>query len=148
MSDIILQLNHEGTVYARKSNGSLIVEPDEKGLFTAADLGRTAGARERYEEIAAGMITKMSWGFLMGDCEYDPDSRTLIHRSVKKIFDVSIVSIPANNNTSIEARTWADGVIAARARRDAELETRRRKLRLAISIQEEIKHGRRRKSCY
>ena len=37
MSDIIFQLNHEGTVMARQSNGSLIVEVDENGLFTAAE---------------------------------------------------------------------------------------------------------------
>lgn len=141
MSDIILQLNHQGTVYARLSNGSLIVEPDEKGLFVAADLSRTSGARERYEEISAGMITKMSWGFLMGDCEYIPETRTLLHHSVKKIFDVSVVSIPANDNTSINARSFADGLISARARREAELEDRRRRLRLKIQLQEAIENG-------
>ena len=60
MSDIIFQLNHQGTVMARQSNGSLIVEVNEDGLFTAADLGRTEAARRLYEEISAGMITKMS----------------------------------------------------------------------------------------
>ena len=52
MSDVIFQLNHQGTVMARQSNGSLIVEPDEIGLFTAADLGRTEAARRLYEEIS------------------------------------------------------------------------------------------------
>ena len=134
MSDIIFQLNHQGTVMARQSNGSLIVTPDERGLFVAADLGRTEAARRLYEEISAGMITKMSWGFFIGDCEYDKESRTLIHHSVKKIFDVSAVSIPANQNTEINARSWADGVIGEATRREVELEERRRKLRLKLSI--------------
>lgn len=134
MSDIIYQLNHQGTVMARMSNGSLIVEPDEVGLFVAADLGRTEAARHHYEEIAAGMITKMSWGFFIGECEYDIDTRTLIHRRVKKIFDVSGVSIPANQNTEINARSWADGVIDLAARSEAELEERRRRLRLKTQI--------------
>ena len=132
MSDIIFQLNHQGTVYARQSNGSLIVEPDEIGLFTAADLSRTSGARSLYEEISTGMITKMSWGFTLGDYYYDAATRTIVHKTVKKIFDVSAVSIPANNNTEINARSWADGVIDLAARSEAALDERRRKLRLKI----------------
>ena len=132
MSDIIFQLNHQGTVFARQSNGSLIVEADDIGLFTAADLSRTSGARNLYEEISTGMITKMSWGFILGDYYYDTATRTIVHKTVKKIFDVSAVSIPANNNTEINARSWADGVIDLAARSEAALDERRRKLRLKI----------------
>lgn len=141
MSDIIFQLNHQGTVMARQSNGSLIVEVDAIGLFTAADLGRTEAARNLYEEISAGMITKMSWGFILGDYHYDAQTRTIVHKTVKKIFDVSAVSIPANNNTEINARSWVDGVIDLAARSEAELDDRRRKLRLKIQIQEELNHA-------
>ena len=137
-SDIIFQMNHQGTVMARQSNGSLIVEHDDVGLFTAADLGRTEAARRLYEEISTGMITKMSWGFILGDYHYDRDSRTIVHTRVKKIFDVSAVSIPANNNTEINARSWADGVIDLAARSEAELEERRRRLRLKIKLQEVV----------
>ena len=138
MSDVIMQLNHQGTVMARQSNGSLIVEADQTGLFTAADLGRTEAARRLYEEISTGMITKMSWGFIVGDCHYDRDTKTIVHTRVKKIFDVSGVSIPANQNTEINARSWVDGVIDLAARSEAELEERRRKLRLKIKLQEAI----------
>ena len=137
LSDVIYQLNHQGTVMARQSNGSLIVEPDEKGLFTAADLGRTQAARDHYEEIQAGMITKMSWGFVLGDYYFDRESRTIVHKTVKKIFDVSGVSIPANQNTEINARSWGDGVIDLAARSEAELDDRRRRLRLKIQLQED-----------
>ena len=141
MSDVIFQLNHQGTVMARQSNGSLIVEVDENGLFTAADLGRTEAARRLYEEISTGMITKMSWGFFAGDYYYDKDTRTIVHTRVKKIFDVSAVSIPANQNTEINARSWADGVIDLAARSEAELDERRRRLRLKIKLQEDLNHG-------
>ena len=137
LSDVIYQLNHQGTVMARQSNGSLIVEPNDTGLFTAVDLSRTEAARQHYEEISAGMITKMSWGFILGDYYYDRESRTIVHRSIKKVFDVSGVSIPANPNTEINARSWVDGVIDLAARSEAELEERRRKLRLRIKLQEE-----------
>ena len=141
MSDVIFQLNHQGTVFARQSNNTLIVEADENGLFTAADLGRTTGARNLYEEISTGMITKMSWGFIVGEYYYDKDTRTIVHTKVKKIFDVSAVSIPANQNTEINARSWADGVIDLAARSEAELDERRRRLRLKIKIQEDLNHG-------
>lgn len=136
MSDIIFQYNHQGKVLARKSNGTLIVEVDDTGLFCAADLGKTDAAKDMFEEIQTGMVTKMSWGFILGEWEYDKLNRTIIHHSVKKIFDVSAVSIPANNNTEINARAWGDGVIGLAARSEAALEERRKKLRLKILIQE------------
>lgn len=134
MSDIIYQFDHAGKVMARTSNGSLIVEPDEAGLFMAADLSRTATARAHYEDdIKSGMVTKMSWRFAVGDYYYDRQTRTIVHKTVRKIYDVSSVSIPANDNTEINARAWVDGEIAQAARREAELDERRRKLRAKIN---------------
>lgn len=138
MSDIIMQYDHEGKVMARNSNGSLIVEPTDEGLFVAADLGRTEAARDLYGDIQAGMVTKMSWRFSIGDCYWERDTNTIVHRTVKKIYDVSAVSIPANDNTEINARSWADGVIGLAARSEAELDERRRKLRLKIQLQEDL----------
>ncbi len=134
MSDIIFQYDHGGKVMARTGNGSLIVEVNEQGLFVAADLGRTEAARDLFTDIKEGMVTKMSWRFRTGNYYYDKDTRTIVHLTVKKIYDVSAVSIPANDNTEINARSWADGVIDQAARSEAELEERRRKLRLKIKI--------------
>lgn len=111
MSDIILQFDHEGPVYARKSNGSLIVEVDDTGIFIAADLSRTQRGKELYDDISTGMITKMSWGFRTGEYRFNKDTQTIEHLSVKKIFDVSAVSIPANEDTELHARSFYDGVI-------------------------------------
>lgn len=134
MSDVIYQYDHAGRVFARSTNGSLVVEPQEEGLFMAADLGRTEAAREHYADIAAGMVTKMSWRFRCGEYYYDPETRTIVHTKVKKIYDVSAVSIPANDNTEISARALVDGEIAKAARIEAELDERRRKLRTKINI--------------
>ena len=133
MSDVIMQFDHAGRVFARSTNGSLIM---------AADLGRTEGARGLYADIDAEMITKMSWRFRVGDCYWDAETRTIVHRTVKKIYDVSAVSIPANDNTEINARSWADGVIGLAARSEAELDDRRRRLRLKIKLnsQEEFNY--------
>lgn len=133
MSDVIMQYDHEGKVLARTSNGSLIVGVDENGLFFAADMGRTEAARSLYEDVKAGMVNKMSWRFRCGTYYYDQETRTIVHKTIKKIYDVSPVSIPANDNTEINARAWVDGEIAQAARSEAELDERRRKLRLKIS---------------
>lgn len=111
MSDVIMQYDHEGRVYARMSNDTLIVEPDEHGLFIAADLSRSANARALYEEIASGLITRMSWSFTVGADEFDRDTRTTTITRVNKVFDVSAVSLPADPNTEISARNLLNGEI-------------------------------------
>ena len=134
MSDVIMQYDHEGKVLARNSNGSLMVGADENGLFYAADLGRTEAARSLYDDVKAGMVTKMSWRFRRGAHHSDQENRTIVHKTVKKIYDVAPVSLPANDDTVINARAWVDGEIARAARSEAELNERRRKLRLKINI--------------
>lgn len=134
MSDVILQYNHEGKVLARMSNGTLIVEPDEHGLFVAADLSGCQASRELYEEIQSGLVTRMSWGFTISASEYDRDTHTETLTKIKKIYDVSAVSIPADLNTEISARNLLDGEIeraraeCARNRNKKALVTARAKL--------------------
>ena len=134
MTDVIFLYDHAGKVLARLSNDTLIVEPRDEGLFFAADLEKTEAARTLYDEICAGMVTKMSWRFVIGDYDFNPKTRTFTHHTVKKIYDVSAVSIPANNDTEINARSWADGVISLRARRDAELDLLKSKIKTKIKI--------------
>lgn len=137
MSDVIMQFDHAGRVFARITNNTLIVEADDNGLFMAADLDKTELARGLYEDINAGMITKMSWRFRVGkyyvEREEGSKDRTIVHTEIPKIYDVSAVSIPANDNTEINARDFVHGVMNEVARSEAELEERRRKLRLHIT---------------
>ena len=142
MSDIIMQYNHDGKVFARNSNGTLIVEPDDHGFFIAADLSKSAGAKELYGEIQEGLITKMSWAFTVADEEYDKENRTRIIKRVKKVYDVSAVSIPANDGTEISARSYLDGVIEAEKQEMLERQRQQRKkdaIKLKIKITEEQK---------
>ena len=138
MSDVIMQFDHAGRVFARITNGTLIVEADDTGLFMAADLDKTELARGLYEDINAGMITKMSWRFKVGkyyiEREEGSRDRTIVHTEIPKIYDVSAVSIPANNDTEINARDFVHGVMDEIARSEAELDDRRRKLRTKINI--------------
>lgn len=146
MSDVIMQYNHEGRVFARISNDTLTVTPDERGLLIEADLGGTELGRQLYEEIRGGYTNKMSFGFVVNGEEESreaaPDGRILITRtitSVRKLYDVSAVSIPANDATSISVRNLTYGAIerVQAERLEAErLELRRRKLMLKTKIGE------------
>lgn len=115
MSDVIFLYNHEGMVYARQSNGTLELSSDERGLHVRADLGTTEASRQMFESIQAGLVTQMSWAFTIADEEYDEETHTRSIKSVRKVYDVSAVSIPANPNTDIaeSARRSLDGVIKA-----------------------------------
>ena len=108
MGDVIMQYDHAGRVFARQSNKTLILVPDHKGLLVAADLGRTDLARGLYQDIEAGMINKMSWGFTVAEEKYDRQTHTRTILRIKKVYDVSAVSIPANSGTEISARAFAD----------------------------------------
>ena len=128
MSDVIMQYDHRGRVFARMSNRTLVVEPDKHGLFTAADLGRTETSRSLYEDISAGLITKMSWAFTIDEREFDRSEHTYIIKKVGRIYDVSAVSLPADPNTDISARNMLDGEIE-RAHKELERSRERQRAR-------------------
>lgn len=140
ITDVIFQYNHEGRVFARVSNGTLTVAPDDKGLSIEADLGGTDIGNQLYQEIKGGYTTKMSYGYTVDGAEWTEsrldDGRILELRtvtSVSKVYDVSAVSIPANNATSISVRNLSDGVIEqVRAERLKALELERRKLQMKL----------------
>ena len=141
MSDVIFQYNHEGRVFARQSNNTLAVFPDEKGLSIEADLGGTEIGRGLYEEIKGGYTNKMSFGFRVTEDKWEErENGTIQLRTITKIgkvYDVSAVSIPANDATSISVRNLSDGVIAKiQAERLAALELGRRKLKTKLRLEE------------
>ena len=144
MSDVIMQYDHEGRVFARMSNNTLTVTPNEKGLLIEANLGGTELGRQLFEEIRGGYTNKMSFGFTVDGEEIldtkDADGKALTVRritSVRKLYDVSAVSLPANDATSISVRSLTDGEIERiqAERLEAEkLELRRKKLMLEIDL--------------
>lgn len=120
MADVIFLYNHEGMVYARQSNGTLQLSINERGLYVRADLSSTEASRQMYESIKAGLVTQMSWAFTVDEESYNEKTRTRSILKVRKVYDVSAVSIPANPNTDISARSYWDGVIEEERRRERE----------------------------
>lgn len=134
MSDVIFQLNHEGIVYARQSNGTMALMCDEHGLHTRADLRILDSGQELAKAIRSGLICKMSWGFRIADggYEYDPITRTFTITKIEKVYDVSAVSIPANQGTEIHTRSaYLDGAIEA-ARKELAERTERARAELSL----------------
>lgn len=148
MNDVIMQYNHEGRVFARTKNGTLGLNADRTGLHIRADLGGTEIGRQLYEEIEGGYTDKMSFGFRVSKDkneqteERDENGRVTVTvlrtiQEISKLYDVSAVSLPANDATSISARNLCDGVIEgikeeflAREQR----ERQKRKIKLLMEV--------------
>ena len=128
LSDVVFRIDHEGTVYARSSAGTLEVGVDDHGLFDRADLSKTAKARGLFEDIAAGNYPKQSFAFTVAEDEYDRKTRTRTIKRIAKVFDVSPVSFPANPTTELDiaTRSYFDGVIEAERAERLESEKRNR----------------------
>ena len=145
LSDVIMQYDHEGRVFARTSNGTLELSTDETGLHIRANLGGTEIGRQLYEEIEGGYTTKMSFGFTVGadkrdeSREKDEDGHETVTilrtiTKVSKLFDVSAVSLPANDATSISARSWAEGAIGQAVEEFRKREDQRKRIRIKSKI--------------
>lgn len=117
MTDVIMQYDHRGHVFARVRNNTLDIRTDDKGLFISADLGGTEIGRQLYTEIKGGYTDKMSFAFTVTGENVDrrtEGTKRVITRTITqigKLYDVSAVSIPANDGTTISARSFCDGII-------------------------------------
>lgn len=135
MSDVIMQYDHEGRVFARIANGTLQLEEDDHGLKITANLGGTEIGRQLFEEIQGGYTNKMSFGFTVAadrkERSKDAEGHVTILRTITKIgklYDVSAVSLPANDATEISSRTISDGLIAEAAEEIRAEEERQRRI--------------------
>lgn len=136
MSDVIMQYDHTGRVFARNRNNTLELETDGHGLKIRAHLGGTEIGRQLYEEIKGGYTDKMSFGFTVEKDQTTEErdeqkDTTTIHRrimKIRKLYDVSAVSLPANDATEISARSFGEGVIAEAEQERLAVEERKRKV--------------------
>ena len=141
MTDVVFLRDHSGRVMARSKNDTVQLSIDDHGLHQRTNLGLTQASKEMYEDIKVGNYSQMSFSFVIdrdGD-EYDKETHTRIIKRIKKVFDVSAVSFPANPGTDIgiSARDYFNGVIEAEKAERLEAERRAndiKKLKLRIKI--------------
>lgn len=142
MSDVIMQYDHEGRVFARNRNNTLSLMVDSAGLKISAELGGTDIGRQLYQEIKGGYTDKMSFAFTVAEdkretlCDHETGKVTVVRTitKIKKLYDVSAVSIPANGMTSISARRFADGVIEQIKAERLERANKIRKIKLMMEV--------------
>ena len=107
MKDVPFKYNHNDTtlIIARTRNGSLSLEVDEKGLKIHAELIDTTSNRDIFKCIEAGLLDKMSFAFTVKGQSWDKSGKTPKRTitAIDRLFDVSVVDLPAYDQTSIQA---------------------------------------------
>ena len=147
MSDVIMQFDHRGRVYARNRNNTLEISFDDVGGVARADLSKASEGEGLYNDIKNGLVDRMSFAFTVDEEkrevteDYETGNITILRTITKigKLYDVSAVSIPANDGTDISARSFVDGVIEELEAERLSAEKRemaRRRLKLKLKMEE------------
>lgn len=106
MTDVIMNVNHDGPAIARTRNNTLILNITEEGLDPEADLTKSQASRDALEAVQNGLLDKMSFAFTVREDSYDSDSHTRTIRKIARLFDVSLVNFPAYEQTAVSARDY------------------------------------------
>lgn len=134
MSDIVMKYNHEDSVLplARTRGGTLTFEIDDHGMKIRARLIDTTQNKDIYKLIKEGILTKMSFAFTVKEesYEYETDTRRIL--AFDKIFDVSVVDVPAYETTEIYARSKEN--YEEEKNKYTELKLAKEKLKLEMSL--------------
>lgn len=144
LEDVPFKYNHtdDHLILARTRNGSLKFEIDEKGLKIHAELIDTTSNRDVFKSIEAGLLDKMSFAFTVKSQSWDRSGdvpkRTI--NQIDRLFDVSVVDLPAYDGTSIEAYARSLEIADAElgALENAENEKKAMVIRKRLSIKTNI----------
>ncbi len=131
MNDVPLKYNHMDNflVIARTKNGSLKLEVDDVGLKIRAELLDTQTNKDIYKMVQNGLLDKMSFAFTVNAREWDRSGEIPLRKitSIERLYDVSIVDLPAYEGTSIYSRSL-DFVESELRAMDLEKEKERKEL--------------------
>lgn len=108
LSNVLMLSNHDySQVLASVKAGTLKLAVDDKGLHFDATLPNTSFANDVYEEVSSGNVDSASFSFAVADDgdEFTKDDSGNITRTinqVKSLFDVSVVAVPAYDDTNVQ----------------------------------------------
>lgn len=108
--DVVFLINHEGLPLARTRSGTLKLTQDDKGLRMETVLdANDPDVQSIVPKMKRGDLDKMSFAFWPEVQEWD-ESGDVPVRTIRKasLFDVSIVTTPAYDGTSIALRSLDD----------------------------------------
>lgn len=134
MSDCVLKYNHNDgfLILARTRNKSLELTIDDHGLKIRAKLIDTTQNKDIYKMVKEGLLDKMSFAFTVAErkWDYETDTRTVLR--ISKLYDVSIVDVPAYDSTEVYARSKEEYENEKRQYQEMKLE--KEKLNLLLSL--------------
>lgn len=106
--DIRALTNHDSTlVLGRSTAGTLSLQKDTKGIWGQITINRAdQDAVNLYERVKRGDVSQCSFGFDILDetVDYKEDGTTVWTLNKVKLYEVSVVTFPAYEATSVEAR--------------------------------------------
>ena len=108
LSDVYMTNNHDmSQVLASTKAGTLKLTVDDKGLKFDATLPDTTVAKDTATNVAAGNISSMSFTFINakdGDTftRGDDGKVTRTIKAVKSLIDVTLVAVPAYDDTNVQ----------------------------------------------
>lgn len=151
LRDVRFLINHNTDMIplARSRNNTdnstmqMIVDSDGMGIRVDLDTENNAEAKSLYSAVSRGDISGMSFMFTVDsdawdDIESEHPTRTI--RAIEKVFEVSAVTFPAYEATSITARGLADALENAKASLESErtrlreMEQKKKAVRLLLEI--------------
>lgn len=103
--EVYLFFDHEGLPLSATKAGTLTLESDKIGLFNESRIdARSAYSMEIVHRLERGELDAMSWAFRAIRQEWNADytERRILEA---KIYDVSVVSFPANPATVVQLRS-------------------------------------------
>lgn len=128
MSDVVLNVNHQGRAAAKTRNKTLNLFIRDKDVYMDADLSKNQTGRELHEDISNGFFEKMSFAFTVLKDKFDKATRTRTILQIDKLYDVSAVDRPAYEATSISARSFFEAEVEKEMKEHAEAVQRELKL--------------------
>lgn len=106
--DVRALINHDSTlVLGRTLSGSLRLRVDERGLWGSITINQAdQDAMNLYERVKRGDVSQCSFGFdiLEQEMEYEDGEPTVWRIQRVRLYEVSVVTFPAYEDTSIQAR--------------------------------------------
>lgn len=111
LKDVCLKYNHGDSkgILARTRNGSLQLKVDDFGLKFRATLLDTTDANDVYTNVKNGLLDKCSFAFRVEEDAYNQETHTRTISKIKRVYEISVVDIPAYDDTNVEARSYFDG---------------------------------------
>lgn len=106
--DIRALVNHDTSlVLGRTTAGTLTLNTDERGLFGSILINRQdQDAMNLYERVKRGDVSQCSFGFdiIRQEIEEEENGKVIFTLKEVKLYEVSVVTFPAYEETEVSAR--------------------------------------------